>query len=254
MVTGLDTFRRYFADHNDSYVLIGGAACDIWFSQAGIRYRSTKDFDVVLCVEVVDAAFAGRFAAFLEAGGYKVWATAEGDRKFFRFENPTDKSFPEMVELFSRPPATLTLPPSDRYVRLNVADAILSLSALLLDEHYYEALKSGGQVVDGVSILGPELLIPFKARAFLDLTERRANGENVDGADIKKHRNDVFRLIQLLRADMNVSLPEPIFEDLRRFITAMTSDAVNPPDFQVQMSKDEGLNILGRVYSLRGGQ
>lgn len=254
MVTGLDTFRRFFAGHNDSYVLIGGAACDVWFSQAGIRYRSTKDFDVVLCVEVVDTAFAERFAAFLEAGGYIVRATAEQDRKFFRFENPTDKSFPEMLELFSRPPATLTLPASDRYVRLNVADAILSLSALLLDDHYYEALKSGGQVVDGVSILGPELLIAFKARAFLDLTARRANGENVDSADIRKHRNDVFRLIQLLRADGGFRLAKPIFEDLRRFIAAMATDGVNPPDFQVQMTRDEGLNILRRVYSLRAGQ
>lgn len=71
MVTGLDTFRRYFSDHNDSYVLIGGAACDLWFSQAGIRYRNTKDFDVVLCVEVVDTAFADlrRFVAAMATDG-----------------------------------------------------------------------------------------------------------------------------------------------------------------------------------------
>ncbi len=250
MVTGLDTFRRYFADHNDSYVLIGGAACDLWFSQAGIRYRNTKDFDVVLCVEVVDTAFAERLAAFLVAGGYEVWATAEGEKKFFRFEKPTDKAFPEMIELFARPPATLTLPPSDKYVRLTVADAILSLSALLLDEHYFAALKSGGQIVDGVSILGPELLIPFKARAFLDLTARKANGESVDSGDIKKHRNDVFRLIQLLAGDGSVALAEPITEDLRRFVAAMATDAVNPRDFDVAMSKDEGIAFIRRYYGL----
>ncbi len=105
-----------------------------------------------------------------------------------------------------------------------------------------------------MSILGPELLIAFKARAFLDLTARRANGENVDSADIRKHRNDVFRLIQLLRADGGFRLAKPIFEDLRRFIAAMATDGVNPPDFQVQMTRDEGLNILRRVYSLRAGQ
>ena len=31
MVKGLDTFRKYFADYEDQYVLIGGAACDILF-------------------------------------------------------------------------------------------------------------------------------------------------------------------------------------------------------------------------------
>lgn len=31
MVKGLDTFRKYFADYEKQYVLIGGAACDIEF-------------------------------------------------------------------------------------------------------------------------------------------------------------------------------------------------------------------------------
>ena len=29
MVKGLDTFRKYFADYEEQYVLIGGAATDI---------------------------------------------------------------------------------------------------------------------------------------------------------------------------------------------------------------------------------
>ncbi len=29
MVKGLDTFRKYFVDYEEQYVLIGGAACDI---------------------------------------------------------------------------------------------------------------------------------------------------------------------------------------------------------------------------------
>lgn len=31
MVKGLDTFRKYFADYESQYVLIGDAACDILF-------------------------------------------------------------------------------------------------------------------------------------------------------------------------------------------------------------------------------
>ena len=31
MVKGLDTFWKYFADYEEQYVLIGGAACDILF-------------------------------------------------------------------------------------------------------------------------------------------------------------------------------------------------------------------------------
>lgn len=110
MVVGLDKFQRYFSDHTDDYVLIGGAACDLLFSAAGLTYRATKDLDVVLCVEVVSAPFARAFLKFLEDGGYQRWASHDGERKFFRFEKPTDRSFPHMIELFARPPASLDLP------------------------------------------------------------------------------------------------------------------------------------------------
>ena len=250
MVVGLDRFRGYFAAHNDQYVIIGGAACDLLFTAAGLPYRATKDLDVVLCVEVVDAAFAATFAAFLDAGGYQAWSTYEGERQFFRFEKPTDASFPYMIELFARPPAALNLPESDRYVRLTVEDAIVSLSALLLDEDYYAALKAGARTVDGVSILDETLLIPFKARAFLDLTERRQREEAVKGDDIRKHRNDVFRLAQLLPGAGGVPVSEPIKADLRRFIETMAGDEVDPTSFKVPLSKDAGIEILRRVYEL----
>lgn len=32
MVNGLDTFKTYFADYKDCYVLIGGSACDVYFT------------------------------------------------------------------------------------------------------------------------------------------------------------------------------------------------------------------------------
>ena len=71
MVKGLDRFREYFAGHEDGYALIGGAACDILFGEAGLPFRATKDFDIVLCVEVVSVEFGTVFADFLEAGGYR---------------------------------------------------------------------------------------------------------------------------------------------------------------------------------------
>ena len=42
MVKGLDTFRKYFADYESQYVLIGGAACDILFETNEVNFRSTS--------------------------------------------------------------------------------------------------------------------------------------------------------------------------------------------------------------------
>lgn len=55
MVVVIDRFREHFAEHQTQYALIGGVARDLIFGEAGLEFRATKDFDVVLCVEVVNA-------------------------------------------------------------------------------------------------------------------------------------------------------------------------------------------------------
>ena len=70
MVIGLDIFKTYFENFNESYVLIGGAACDLAMSEAGLPFRVTKDLDIVLCVEALDAHFFEKFWTFIKAGQY----------------------------------------------------------------------------------------------------------------------------------------------------------------------------------------
>ena len=43
MVRGLDTFRTWFKDYSDNYIIIGGTACDAALSDAGLTARATKD-------------------------------------------------------------------------------------------------------------------------------------------------------------------------------------------------------------------
>lgn len=40
MVTGMETFKQYFAGFEDSFVLIGGAACDAWFTRVDTKSDS----------------------------------------------------------------------------------------------------------------------------------------------------------------------------------------------------------------------
>ncbi len=57
MVKGLDTFREFFRNDTDKYVLIGGAACDIVFSNNETSFRATRDLDIVLIVEALTPEF-----------------------------------------------------------------------------------------------------------------------------------------------------------------------------------------------------
>ena len=118
MVAGIEKFREHFAGQENQYAIIGGAACDIVFDAAGLPFRATKDIDMVLCVEVVDAAFGEKFKAFLDAGGYQARERSDGKKEFYRFQKPTDKNFPFMIELFSRKPGTLKLPDNAELTRI----------------------------------------------------------------------------------------------------------------------------------------
>ena len=58
MVRGLDTFATFFAGDEGRYVLIGGVATQLVLAEAGLPVRATRDLDIVLCVEALDAAYA----------------------------------------------------------------------------------------------------------------------------------------------------------------------------------------------------
>lgn len=250
MVVGLDRFQAFFADYGDRYALIGGAACDLLFTDANLPFRATKDLDIVLCVEVIDAAFGARFQEFLDAAKYQRWAVSEGERKFYRFEQPTDPSFPAMIELFARPPANLKLRKDARYLRLPTEESVVSLSALLMHADYYDALVANRRTQGGVTILTEDLLIPFKAQAFLDLKERKESGEAIDGKNIVKHRNDVFRLLQLIPQTRRIVLAQSLKDDLARFVAAMAGETFKPRDFKVPLTKEEGVALLAAIYEL----
>lgn len=91
----------------------------------------------------------------------------------------------------------------------------------------------------------------MKARAYLDLQRIKNSGGNVDSKDLKKHKNDIFRLYQILSIDLRVILPGSISDDMNRFLDAVAS---NPPDLKNLGIKNKSINNildnLKTIYSL----
>jgi hypothetical protein len=251
LVVGLDRFKAQFAGFEAQYALIGGAACEVLMEQAGLGFRATKDLDIVLCVETMDAAFTRLFLEFVEAGGYEQRERSSGDKEFYRFIKPKDPSYPHMLELFSRKPDAITLGPNSYLTPIPVEEAIASLSAILLDDAYYALLTAGTTVVDGVSVLNAATLIPFKAFAYLNLSKTKDEGGRVDQRDIAKHRNDVFRLLQLLAAGSVIALPDRIKTDLATFAERVAADPTfTPKDFGLRPPGAEQIARLREAYGL----
>ena len=229
MVRGIDSFREWFQGYEDQYAIIGGTACDLLMTDEGLDFRATKDIDLVLIVESVDAAFGRRFWEYVVAAGYEHRNKSTGEPQFYRFTNPQLHDYPTMIELFARKPDTITLPENAVLTSLPIDEEISSLSAILLSDDYYELLKRGRVRISGVTILDAPYMIPFKAKAWIDLSDRKASGEQADTKNIRKHKNDVFRLTELLDQDQQALpfLPDKVKNDMREFIKRMKSEDVD---------------------------
>ena len=79
----------------------------------------------------------------------------------------------------------------------------------------------------GVTVLDAAYLIPFKAKAWMDLTNRKAAGEHVDSKNIKKHKNDVFRLTELIDPTVKITAPQGVYTDVQEFVQRMQSESID---------------------------
>lgn len=234
---GIDVFRTYFQDYSDQYVVIGGAACELVLGKYAESFRATKDIDMVLFVEALTPAFGERFWKFIEDGEYSMRMRSSGRPEFFRFQKPRKRNYPEMIELFSQTDSDAFSSPS-RYTQIHIDDDISSLSAILLDKEYYQLLNKGKVQIEGVAVLDATHLIPFKAKAFLDLSMRREAGEEIDSRKIRKHKNDIVRLVSILNPSSRCQLPSTIHADMRYFTDGLLQDEVSA----------EVVDILKMVY------
>jgi hypothetical protein len=220
VVRGLEIFRTHFRDYAERYVLIGGTACELSLRMAGLDFRATKDLDIVLLLESLDEAFVKAFWDFINAGRYQ-YREGGGKPCYYRFRKPGSKDYPFMLELFSRAPDMLYPTRDGHLTPVPTEGAVSSLSAILLDGDYYRFLYSGRRESDGLSFAEADRLIPLKARAWLDLSARKITGGSVDERDIRKHRNDVFRLYQVLAPKAVNEVPSPVKQDMEKFISRM---------------------------------
>lgn len=247
-ITGLDIFKKHFIEHKNKYVLIGGSACHLNLQEQGLSFgRKTKDLDIVLLLDVdrVDAEFSKAFWQFIEMGGYSI-KQRSGKPVFYRFEDPQNKAFPVMIELFSRKLESLTLHGDTACTPIPAEDELSSLSAILLNDDYYNLIKNNCKTIDDIQIVTPECLIALKAKAFLDLTER-----NADTDKIKKHKNDVFRLAPILIEENRCVVSETIIKDLKRFINAIKTEPIDLKSLNVNVGTiDQILDIICKVYGI----
>ena len=94
--------KKWFKGSEEQYAIIGGTACDILMTEDGLDFRATKDIDLVLIIEAVDANFGKKFWEYVKQAGYEHCNKSSGVPQFYRFSHPVSNQYPAMIELFTR--------------------------------------------------------------------------------------------------------------------------------------------------------
>jgi hypothetical protein len=223
----IQSFKDCFKGYEDNFVIIGGTACSLIMNEEAADFRATKDIDIVLLIEALNPDFGRQFWGYVKDSGYRHCQKSTGRPQFYRFYAPAAADRPEMIELFSRHVDDLKLPDDAVVTPIPVGGDISSLSAILLNDDYYYFLRNGVRKIDGLPVLDELYMIPFKAKAWLDLTERRSRGESVDSNDIRKHKRDVYKLAGIVRDGFKFSLPAAVESDMRMFIAVTKETQAN---------------------------
>lgn len=187
--------------------------------------RATDDIDMILVIEKMTPEFGQRFWEFIDEGKYENLQRKREDKEpvteLFRFLEPKN-GFPVQIELLSKYPDVLGVPTGFHLTPIPVGEEIPSLSAILLDEEYYRHTIDSSIIEEGICIANPLSLLCLKVKAFLNLTEEKKINPNVRSADIKKHRDDVFKLLAM-RIDpfTPVELSATMKDEVSVFINTM---------------------------------
>ena len=237
MIQGLDFFRDYFKEFKDDYIIIGGLATAMNMHELGFVFRATKDIDLVV-VTKDNEIFLKRLLLFIKEAKYQTkQRTNNSNRKnLFRFLNSDNKNYPEQIELFASYSEDSVLIKDNTIIPIKTPQYYDYLSAILLNGDYYNLLLKYTAVVNGLHIATPEVLIPLKAHAYLNLT-------TVGSSSAKKHLNDIVKLATILDEEKQVILDGLPKEDMQKIIPVVS----NLKDDRVkQLLKSVGINRVDK--------
>ena len=251
VVKGLSRFCEALRGHVDCYVLIGGGAYSVLLAERNIDFRATRDLDIVVLTDKAGASFARAFWSFIEGGRYRCGSRNDPGVRYYRF-TATDETpaldYPAMVEPFAKHPDFSLVDEGSDIAPLPFDDDTASLSAIILDEGYYDFLKSGVTIIGGVPLLDTMHIIPLKMRAHIDLNDRSAKGEKVDGKDLRKHRADIVKLADLLPGTARLVLQGSLARDAAAFFEDALLYAHRITKAKDRRKIEEAIEFLHGVY------
>ena len=251
-MNGIETFANAMKEHANEYMPIGGSACSIPFNLEGEVFRATKNLDVVVLTDAGAGGFARDLWAFIKENGYDGWKRTDGKCSYYRFnlgeDNPNATGIPGQIELFARHPDFALAKEDSEIAPLPFDEDVSSLSAIILDDGYYEFIRQHVSKAGNVPLLSALHIIPLKMRAHVDLNRKHEAGRRVNDKDLTKHRADVSKLSRLLRTTDRLPLVGKMREDARAFLEDFWAYTQRQTNRKQRLSLENDYEVLRLTY------
>ena len=213
---GLNHFEEYFKDFRESYVVVGGfATLMLLEKQLEGHGKVTQDIDLVL-LTTASAEMAQKIKAYVTEGEYTIQKGQKDNFSYYRFVNPKVENFAKEIELFAVNDHALVLDEGQRIIPIDPEEGLYSLSAIMLDNEYFEMIKNNIDNSNRVPCTNTLATIMLKISAFYDLKSRSDD-------KWKKHRRDILKLVLLLTGEEYLELKGRMVEDVELFMKHLTT-------------------------------
>ena len=84
--------------------------------------------------------------------------------------------------------------------------------------------------------------------AWLNLLDEKAKGNHVNAGDLKKHRNDVFRMFQIVPEGEEVSVFGNVADTVDRFLKRIADENIIFTDLGIESDMESEVRDLRSAY------
>ena len=181
-----------------------------------------------------------------ESRGYEQWAKIHNLKLAAKTMNfLTEHKIEQYADLVSR---IEEINAENEKTPLSFDGAISSLSAIILDDGYYEFIRDNATNIGGITLLDALHIIPLKMRAHIDINRSYEEGRHCNDKDRRKHRSDIVRLAGLLPPSARLELIEQMRADAGDFFTDFASYVNRQTNRKERARLQDTLSFLEKVY------
>ena len=141
----------------------------------------------------------------------------------YSFDTPQTSGYPVQIELLSHHSDLLGEPLEHYLEPIPFEEGVSSLSAIILSDDLYTIATTNSELMEGVRVASSIALICLKIKAYRNLLTDKDSGKHVNTKNIKKHRNDVLKLVATTPLSEPQVVSESMLEDIDWYISNINS-------------------------------